>query len=1436
MIDFEKDQARDAYRTIAGFVFQVNSTILHWLQLQPGEFLELEAGEDIDLIRADAGEASEDVERLLSQLKQLSDGSLTLRNRDALKCVANFCRHREWNPDWKLRFRFVTTLPVGQERESWEFSESAIQTWERIRAGQAVDAERVDGIAALRTFLSGCEKPPSFAEETWAVLAKTLAGNSSFTFADIVDTLEWAAGSGNHLSIKAQVLEHLKSIMPDAGDAVLSGKFDHLFAFVFERLCEPGTKTLDATALEQRLGATDASAVYLAATLRVNSRLEALEARVASLEGRVDEHDEQLRAHGESIAELQQSQEGLIKTFYSREEFFATKSPGGAIYDLDQQLRGRETTRQQLDGFLRNNSARFAVLEGSGGIGKTKVLRDWSAVQSGWTTRWTGPSVGIWHPGTANEVPHGNVLLIVDDGHRYDDLERLTTLVATWDGPQLLKLVISVRRSDNNHLGQALVRIDENAICRLPALGPLGHDDVVALAREVLGELADPYAERLATVSADSPFITVVGGRLIAQGKITPELLNNDKEFQRRVFDTLATQYEGDLPSGRYKKREFMEFIAALQPVKEADEAFIEKTATFMSLRSSEVRRGFGSLDVNGVLARKRKGSSVIPDLLADYLLGEASIEEGGRPTEFADEVFDAFEDSHFGNLLKNLAVLDWRIAHRDHSSRLLDKIWTKLSARFKDDDALRRIHTLRALEPVAGYLPDRIHGLASIAMDEPAATSNFYTHFRHAQQQVLEQVPQFFGVTILHPPTSHDAFQRLWKLAQDYEEAVRNRAQRVLEEAIGYAVGKDLLYNSHVLSMAEAHALNPDAYSGQFTPLDLLDKLMVREIDHTEMVGRSFQNSVHTINYRTVQALRQRVLRVLDTCLSSENPRVVHRAARSLGKIISIFRPMRRDHESDEERAWHDEERIEALQIIQRRIAAGALALPAVWKLRKILHSAAEEPRQSPPIRETAAGLESRLTLPELFWLFHVLCTDEWCYNTEESGFYVVSERRRAEERQSIDELMTKCPDPDARVRVVESLVGQAYAAGIDPVCIDSILSNLCTATPFLTALSDYVLATPNSLLCQVAGLAIRAWRSRDKVRYLLYAKEFIAVTNQRMVFSVAREVCSGPALQDVTTADLEIISLLATRTEAWIVGTICQALGKLGKPGPFSQRARQLIRSVDIGRDSRVADGYCQIIGHGPFSVDAQLMDLDTIQAMVQKLAPVYEIERHNFGAFFSSVCGQVPLELVDLLEARLELAKTMTPDDSQPLYKPLPSPDHWSTLSAVRQSPHYEAALSRLFDLGIKFPDHSPTLDHYFWRFGAADEVTFSVLDRGLHSDDEDAYRRTMQLLCDAPKNLAFSHPSFAAHVVSEGERRSDEWGNTAVDILVNNSMSLGGFRMAGPNLPPVGAGIADKARPLLEASAPGTPLHRLYSRLASIQPVPMPDFSPEFDFDE
>lgn len=110
--EFVANPNRDASDTIGGFVYQVDVTLLHWLGLQPGEILELERGEDIDVIQNWLKEGNL---RTLEQIKRRAS-SLTLRSSEAITAVANFCEHKSLNPDAKLRFRYITTSKVGGKR------------------------------------------------------------------------------------------------------------------------------------------------------------------------------------------------------------------------------------------------------------------------------------------------------------------------------------------------------------------------------------------------------------------------------------------------------------------------------------------------------------------------------------------------------------------------------------------------------------------------------------------------------------------------------------------------------------------------------------------------------------------------------------------------------------------------------------------------------------------------------------------------------------------------------------------------------------------------------------------------------------------------------------------------------------------------------------------------------------------------------------------------------------------------------------------------------------------------------------------------------------------------------------------------------------------------------------------------------------------------
>jgi len=247
LITFDSDPRRDAYGVIAGFVFQVNTTIMRWLELKEGEVLELERGEDIDLVQSDMRERV--AERVLEQTKRRTKGLLTLKSVEAREAVANFCTHREQNPGLSLRFRYVTNAQAGVEK-GWPDELGGIVTWEAIRRGQLVGEARAQAVSKVGAFLAGCEWPVGIRvgerELAEAFRDDVLVGR-------LIEGFEWSAGVNDFPAIADEIKELLYERKYRDSAAGTQQLFERLFVYVFERLAQEGLKRLTRTELMEEV-------------------------------------------------------------------------------------------------------------------------------------------------------------------------------------------------------------------------------------------------------------------------------------------------------------------------------------------------------------------------------------------------------------------------------------------------------------------------------------------------------------------------------------------------------------------------------------------------------------------------------------------------------------------------------------------------------------------------------------------------------------------------------------------------------------------------------------------------------------------------------------------------------------------------------------------------------------------------------------------------------------------------------------------------------------------------------------------------------------------------------------------------------------------------------------------------------------------------------
>jgi tetratricopeptide (TPR) repeat protein len=360
---FVTNPRRDASATIAGFVFQVNLTILRWLGLQDGEHLELECGEDVDTVqnRLDDGIASGT--RLLEQIKARSGRTLTLRSEEALEALSNFCSHRAANPALNLKFRYITTATSGVE-QGWDRPESGIETWTALRRGRYDDAARPEAIAALRTFLKSCSRPGKVPADVWHALQQVLASGDDVHLTEVILAFEWGIGYGDYAQTEIDILAALTRDAHKISQDEKKKVYEHLFAFVFRLLCQAGRKVLTIRQLTtelQSVSPADSAILQL-----IRNELDQMSLRIGTVEAVVVQQANDVTALKQAV--------GLVGRSFGFDAAFALSAVSLST-ELPDVVNPCAPRAALVDGLLARVQADGAVaLVAEPGSGKTQLL------------------------------------------------------------------------------------------------------------------------------------------------------------------------------------------------------------------------------------------------------------------------------------------------------------------------------------------------------------------------------------------------------------------------------------------------------------------------------------------------------------------------------------------------------------------------------------------------------------------------------------------------------------------------------------------------------------------------------------------------------------------------------------------------------------------------------------------------------------------------------------------------------------------------------------------------------------------------------------------------------------------------------------------------------------------------------------------------------
>lgn len=373
---FVRDPQRDAWKTIRGFVYQVDLTVLRWLSLGDRQILQLEHGEDIDIVAA-ALSAGEEEQRILEQVKSLQK-SVTLRSRATIEAVGNFALHRERNPSLNLLFRFVTNAIAGREqKESFPGARNGIGVWSRLHDEGTSDEGRAEIANALRVFYrTSNKKPKDVPDDAWAALRRLVEDSSDEDWLDFLMSFEWSTGNVRPFAMEEVIQRDLvaRALSRDAAEAAEHHR--RLFVFVIRLLTTRGEKCVAAEQLPVVLASaadaeTDRRITRLFdRVMRVEGLVDAVETRVAVLEADSSSRSPAAAA-SEAVATHIKWARKTYSTFYS--VALGRPLPSSAAWDRVRYDAGEDSGRKEERAEKVLSRQPLLLLTGSAGAGKSTL-------------------------------------------------------------------------------------------------------------------------------------------------------------------------------------------------------------------------------------------------------------------------------------------------------------------------------------------------------------------------------------------------------------------------------------------------------------------------------------------------------------------------------------------------------------------------------------------------------------------------------------------------------------------------------------------------------------------------------------------------------------------------------------------------------------------------------------------------------------------------------------------------------------------------------------------------------------------------------------------------------------------------------------------------------------------------------------------------------
>ena len=1109
-----------------------------------------------------------------------------------------------------------------------------------------------------------------------------------------------------------------------------------------------------------------------------------------------------------------------LTPFVSLEDFFYSWLNNSRLFNHAWNLEGRDSAIKNLHDFVASSKKQVAILPGRGGIGKTKLLYEFAKTFecSNFLLWFVEDGISVT-PENADSLPLCPCVIVLDDAHRREqDVITLCKLIhnrARSNHPEI-KLVLSSRPHAVQSLQTQLER-DGVDYLKLDELKELSRLEMRALAHQAIGQEYAHFADQLAEIAHDSPLVTVVGGRLLAEQSIPLSLLERNEDFRRKVLSRFEDILVGQVSQQINPEfcRKILNLVAAAAPIRLRDEQFQEAAVELLGIDKATLRDSMGVLETSGVLLRRGDNLRITPDVLADHILHRACLTEQGDSTGYAQQVFDKFMQICPAQVLNNLAELDWRIhCTTDKTTDLLRDVWEKIREDFQSSSHYGRWQTLGILEESAYNQPKQTLDLIKFAIRHPAIStklghSSFDTH-----EEVLKKVPTLLhniSYTMEYLPECCDI---LWKLGRDrkYDQSSDlNHPIRVLISLIQYDLYKSPEFNQIVLDSV-THWFKRDKTLDHISLLlDILDPILQKDFDANYQEDWTVYFRKIPVSRERTQKLREQALDLITSCLESDEVRVVLRALNSLSKALEQRTGRFGQPPEQFSQEWGSEQ-LKIIEVIAQFVTQNStplLHLEVSQILRWYTHHScalAVKEKAKAVISSIPDTYELRLTrvlLQKYDWDWD----EEIVENTHRGYKQLVEEMPR----QVAEEFLHEYTNPADGVQTLNKKLEEIRHIGFQSVPYYLLEAIAETDLSYATSMCQLLIQQSNLLLTSHLTPLLSKIRIHNPDYAIDLIQRALSTENSALLSAVARIYLSQDWAKKLCAEDLVFIKKLLNQPD---FNVRCTAITSLSRLGPFHpQPALSLALSVDLEGSKELASELCQIFTFDP-GINPDILTDRYLDELLSKLLSIKSIDNHWIGEFLIYASKKSPNIVLQMLLQRIE----KDVEDSEEEYQPLPYGDLEYQFQ-LRHDENSKEILRAMRELSL-----NKTHTVRFWLpklwqrvLSSSTVLSLTILDEWIDSEEAEKVQAVSLLLSAMAQSFALDQVDFLAKLLEQAYNLGEECHEITSDNLFNALIMISRGRTIGQPCQE-DVNLRDQCLSITSQLLTGSPAHKFYSSLA------------------